>query len=73
MKVLAVLVVVAVGVWAEDFNSFLTQVQQKYTFTHLAETEKLLFSELVFAAEENTVTSFIDRAGFSNVLKLFTR
>jgi len=52
------------------FVDFLTSLQGHHSFQRLPAEEKLLFGELVVAAENDELKDFIDRAGFTSVLKL---
>nr|KAG5710289.1 hypothetical protein BaRGS_009005 [Batillaria attramentaria] len=71
MKLLIVLTVVAVLVLSQDdFATWLRRYQSHRDYMHLSSEEKLLFAELVLAADNDELDEFIDRAGFLNVLKL---
>ncbi|XP_076469654.1 uncharacterized protein LOC143299981 [Babylonia areolata] len=52
------------------FLDFLTELQQHHSFQRLPNEEKLLFGELVVAAENDELKDFIDRVGLVRVLKL---
>jgi len=68
MRVLVVLVlVVAVS---GTFQEFLASLQTHSSFTQLPDGDKLLFGELVVAAEDNELKEFIDRVGLTSVLRL---
>jgi len=63
---LALLVAVAAG----SFVDFLESIKGHSSFQRLPDEDKLLFGQLVTAAENNELTEFIDRVGLSSVLKL---
>ena len=56
-----------------SFVDFLESLQHHSSFQRLPEEEKLLFGELVLAAESNGLTVFIDDVGLMKVLKLMDR
>jgi len=62
----ALLLAVAAG----SLVDFLESIQKHSSFQHLSSDDKLLFGQLVVAAENNELTEFIDRVGLSDVLKL---
>jgi len=68
MKLFLVAAILALA--SATFVDFLTQLQGHHSFQRLSAEEKLLFGELVVAAENDELTQFIDRAGFTDVLKL---
>jgi len=68
MRVLVLLVlVVAVS---GTFQEFLASLQTHNSFQQLSDGDKLLFGELVVAAEDNELKDFIDRVGLTSVLRL---
>lgn len=64
--VLGLLLAVASG----TFVDFLVSIQSHHSFQRLPEGDKLLFGQLVVAAENNELTEFIDRVGLVPVLKM---
>ena len=56
-----------------SFVEFLQGLQHHSSFQRLPEEEKLLFGQLVVAAEDDELTEFIDRTGLIHVLKLMDR
>jgi len=63
---LAVLAAVAAG----SFMDFLNDIKNHSSFKRLPEDDKLLFGQLVVAAENDELRDFIDRTGLTDVLKL---
>ncbi|KAK7499578.1 hypothetical protein BaRGS_00009230, partial [Batillaria attramentaria] len=53
-----------------SFVEFLESLQHHHSFQRLSVEEKLLFSELVLAAEEGALEAFIDKKGLVNVISL---
>jgi len=62
----ALLLAIAAG----SFVDFLDSIQKHSSFQRLPADDKLLFGQLVVAAENNELKEFIDGVGLSDVLKL---
>ena len=76
MKLLLLSIVVAVAAGAHtdpDFTAFLNQIFGHASFQRLPDEDRLLFSELVMAAEQHELETFIDRIGLLKVIELVDR
>merc|ERR1712121_313984 len=65
-----VLLSLCIALSGATFLDFLATLQTHSSFQHLSAEEKLLFGELVVAAENNELSELIDRVGLGKVLKL---
>ncbi|XP_012942345.1 uncharacterized protein LOC106012815 [Aplysia californica] len=73
MKVVAILAVVAFVTVQADFVAYLKEIQTHRSFQSLSIEDKVLFAELVQAAETDTLQAFIDRVTLLKVVELMDR